>query len=175
MLQEKRLTRALYRDHWSFTNPFLKKRPIDGRSSHRGKLGLCTRECLNVVPSERKQDRRNIFLRPSLIKTDEFLYTPHSTSIYVATETPKTSRHCMLFNTVEFIAFFVVVLGLYSALNHRWQNRLLLVGSYFFYGCWDYRFLSLIVISTVIDYVSGIKIHGSDNRRTRKFFLVLRL
>ena len=108
-----------------------------------------------------------------MIKTDEFLYTPHSTSIYVATETPKTSRHCMLFNTVEFIAFFVVVLGLYWALNHRWQNRLLLVGSYFFYGCWDYRFLSLIVISTVIDYVSGIKIHGSDNRRTRKFFLVL--
>ncbi len=50
---------------------------------------------------------------------------------------------------------------------------MLLVASYFFYGCWDYRFLSLILISTVIDYVSGIKIQGSEKRRTRRFFLVL--
>lgn len=54
----------------------------------------------------------------------------------------------MLFNSVEFFIFFFIVLVLYYSLRHRWQNRMLLVASYFFYGWWDWRFLSLILIST---------------------------
>lgn len=61
----------------------------------------------------------------------------------------------MIFNSVQFGLFFIVVLALYWSLRHRQRNLLLLVASYFFYGMWDWRFLSLIAISTVVDYVIG--------------------
>ncbi|MGE0268247.1 MAG: MBOAT family protein [Candidatus Omnitrophota bacterium] len=58
-------------------------------------------------------------------------------------------------------------------LNHRWQNRMLLVASYVFYGTWDWRFLSLIWISTWVDYYIGNKIAGSaDKIRSKKYMLV---
>ncbi len=78
----------------------------------------------------------------------------------------------MLFNTVQFALFFLVVYGLYLLCSHRLQNRLLLVASYVFYGCWDWRFLSLIAISTVIDYTCGAGIHQSQGRKRRIFLLV---
>ena len=62
----------------------------------------------------------------------------------------------MLFNSIEFFVFFAIVYALYLRLPHRAQNRLLLLGSYVFYGWWDYRFLSLILISTVVDYLVGL-------------------
>lgn len=61
----------------------------------------------------------------------------------------------MLFNSFKFLYFFAVVYALYLVLDRRWQNRLLLVASYYFYGCWDRRFLLLILTSTVIDYACG--------------------
>lgn len=76
----------------------------------------------------------------------------------------------MLFNSVQFAIFFVALYLLYINLDHKWQNRLLLVGSYIFYGFWDWRFLSLIAISTVIDYYCGLKIYSSKGRK-RKLFL----
>lgn len=79
----------------------------------------------------------------------------------------------MLFNSLQFAIFFIIVYGLYLLLNHRWQNILLLVASYIFYGFWDWRFLSLIFISTIIDYISGIKIYETDNVNRRKFWLIL--
>ncbi len=77
----------------------------------------------------------------------------------------------MLFNSLEFFVFFAVVYSLYLVLNHRLQNRMLLVASYVFYGAWDWRFLSLIFTSTVLDYFCGLKIHESDNAKKRKLFL----
>ena len=62
----------------------------------------------------------------------------------------------MWFNSFEFWVFFPIVFGLYCILAHRAQNRLLLVASYFFYGLYDYRFLSLIIISTLTDYTSAL-------------------
>ncbi|MFC1510037.1 MBOAT family O-acyltransferase [Candidatus Omnitrophota bacterium] len=81
----------------------------------------------------------------------------------------------MLFNSFEFLCFFIVVYSLYVLLHkqHKWQNKLLLVASYVFYGSWDWRFLSLIVISTIVDYFCGIYIDASDNEKTRKQFLFL--
>ncbi|RJQ76360.1 MAG: MBOAT family protein [Desulfobacteraceae bacterium] len=85
----------------------------------------------------------------------------------------------MLFNSFAFAIFFPTVLLLYWCLSHRRQNVLLLVSSYFFYGCWDWRFLSLIAISTLVDYGAGIKIHQEDNRggldaaRRKKRWMVL--
>ncbi|NQT07268.1 MAG: MBOAT family protein [Candidatus Omnitrophica bacterium] len=77
----------------------------------------------------------------------------------------------MLFNSFPFLIFFIVVYSLYLALNHKRQNRMLLVASYVFYGSWDWRFLSLIWISTILDYVCGAKIYGSNDLKIKKLFL----
>ena len=79
----------------------------------------------------------------------------------------------MLFNTLQFAVFFIIVYSLYLVSNHRWQNRLLLLASYIFYGAWDWRFLSLIWISTVLDYFCGIIIDESGNIRKKRVFLFL--
>ncbi len=79
----------------------------------------------------------------------------------------------MLFNSFQFAVFFVIVYGLYLVLNHRWQNRMLLVASYVFYGAWDWRFLSLILLSTVLDYYCGLKIYTVKTRERKRFFLFL--
>ncbi|MDK2973298.1 MAG: alginate O-acetyltransferase complex protein AlgI [Candidatus Sumerlaeota bacterium] len=83
----------------------------------------------------------------------------------------------MQFNSFEFVVFFLVVYGLYLAMrrNIRAQNFLLLVGSYYFYGSWDPRFLSLLVISTVIDYFVGLKLAVTEDNRARRRLLVLSL
>jgi D-alanyl-lipoteichoic acid acyltransferase DltB (MBOAT superfamily) len=91
----------------------------------------------------------------------------------------------MLFNSLEFAAFFVVVYALYLATLRRVraQNLLLLAGSYFFYACWDWRFLGLIWLSTAIDYAVGRALdrrvrHPADqesayrySQRTRRWLL----
>lgn len=80
----------------------------------------------------------------------------------------------MLFNSVEFFIFLPVVFILYwFVLNKqlRNQNILVLVASYFFYGWWDWRFLFLIFLSTVVDYFVGLKIHHSKNAGVRKKWL----
>lgn len=77
----------------------------------------------------------------------------------------------MTFNSIPFAVFLAVVLGLYWAMSHRWQNRLLLVASYFFYGTWDYRFLSLIFITTAIDFWAGSELMATDDETRRKRLL----
>jgi len=78
----------------------------------------------------------------------------------------------MLFNTLEFGIFFVVVLSIYALLpSFRWQNYFLLAASYFFYACWDYRFLSLILISTTVDFLVGRLLHETADPKRRKFIL----
>ncbi|MCB2173661.1 MBOAT family protein [bacterium] len=79
----------------------------------------------------------------------------------------------MLFNSYVFWLFYAIVLLLYFRLQHRFQNRLLLVASYIFYGYWDYRFLSLILISTVVDYYVAQAIHASDRQSRRKRLLLV--
>jgi D-alanyl-lipoteichoic acid acyltransferase DltB (MBOAT superfamily) len=64
----------------------------------------------------------------------------------------------MLFNSFQFAVFLPTVVALYWALSHRWQNRMLLVASYVFYGAWDWRFLGLILLSTIVDYNAGLRI-----------------
>ncbi|HMP77171.1 MAG TPA: MBOAT family O-acyltransferase [Kiritimatiellia bacterium] len=74
----------------------------------------------------------------------------------------------MLFNSFQFILFFVAVFGLYLALPRRGQNRLLLLSSYLFYGAWDWRFLGLLAFSTVADYYFGRWIEDAPDTRRRK-------
>lgn len=78
----------------------------------------------------------------------------------------------MIFNSLVFWVFFAVVYGLYRALPHRGQNVLLLISSYFFYGWWDWRFLSLIFISTMVDYWAGLAMErAGENERRRRIVL----
>jgi len=77
----------------------------------------------------------------------------------------------MLFNSFIFWIFFFIVICLYRCLSHKSQNRMLLIASYIFYGYWDYRFLSLIFISTVVDYFVANAIQESKEQKTRKFAL----
>lgn len=79
----------------------------------------------------------------------------------------------MLFNSFSFLVFFSIVYLLYLIFNQRWQNRMLLVASYFFYGSWDWRFLSLIIISTLLDYCCGRGINYSSSLKNKKIFLFL--
>jgi D-alanyl-lipoteichoic acid acyltransferase DltB (MBOAT superfamily) len=70
----------------------------------------------------------------------------------------------VLFNTPEFFFFFSVVLLTYYRLPFRAQNVWLLAASYVFYATWDYRFLSLLLLSTVIDYSAGLAIAAARQR-----------
>lgn len=74
----------------------------------------------------------------------------------------------MLFNSFQFILFFVAVFGLYLALPRKGQNRLLLVASYIFYGAWDWRFLFLLAFSTAADFFFGRWIQDSNDTARRK-------
>ena len=77
----------------------------------------------------------------------------------------------MLFNSYVFWAFLAAVLAAYRVLPHRGQNALLLVASYVFYGAWDWRFLSLIWLSTAVDYVAAQRVHDAQRPATRRAWL----
>jgi len=81
----------------------------------------------------------------------------------------------MLFNSFDFVVFLALVLVLYRFLGHRSQNRMLLVASYVFYGWWDWRFLSLIALSTVIDFFCAQAIARAPDGFRKKRFLLLSL
>lgn len=83
----------------------------------------------------------------------------------------------MLFNSLEYLFFLPIVFSLYwlSQRNLRLQNFLVLVVSYFFYGCWDWRFLSLIVISSLTDYLVGIQMGKASDKGTKKALLGISL
>ncbi len=83
----------------------------------------------------------------------------------------------MLFNSWLFVLFFVVVYGMYLVLSkkHKAQNLLLLVASYIFYGAWDWRFLSLLGITTVVNHVIGLQLSKRSEERVRKILLALSL
>jgi alginate O-acetyltransferase complex protein AlgI len=62
----------------------------------------------------------------------------------------------MLFNSVDFIVFLLVVYCTYLVLPFRLQNYMLLAASYIFYGWWDVRFLFLVALSTTVDFWVGL-------------------
>jgi len=79
----------------------------------------------------------------------------------------------MQFNSWAYLIFLIFVLIIYYFLDRKNQNIFLLIASYFFYSAWDWRFSGLILISTLVDYVCGKKIHASGDLRIRRRFLVL--
>ncbi len=83
----------------------------------------------------------------------------------------------MLFNSLDFAVFFPIVFVLFWILakNIKLRNILLLTSSYIFYGWWDWRFLFLIGISSLVDFYIGQKIDRSDNLKVRKKYLLVSL
>ena len=82
----------------------------------------------------------------------------------------------MLFNSLEFGLFLPIVFILYWFVannNLKIQNCLLLGASYFFYGWWDWRFLSLIILSSFIDYFIGVFLISENREKRRKLLLML--
>jgi len=81
----------------------------------------------------------------------------------------------MLFNSVEFGFFLPIVFALYwfvANKNLRLQNLLLLIASYLFYGWWDWRFLSLIIFSSFVDYYLGIALYKANSHNKRRLLLL---
>ena len=74
----------------------------------------------------------------------------------------------MIFSSLEFMVFLPVVFGLYWMLQRqvRWQNLLVVVASYVFYGWWDWRFLLLIAFTSACSYFSGLIINDGRWRKT---------
>ena len=71
----------------------------------------------------------------------------------------------MSFNSLAFLIFLPVVFILYWGFLKKLgaQNLFILGASYFFYGWWDWRFLALIAISTLVDFISGQKIFEANS------------
>ncbi|WP_243472002.1 MBOAT family O-acyltransferase [Winogradskyella sp. MH6] len=80
----------------------------------------------------------------------------------------------MLFNSLEFFIFLPIVFAMYWLIGNKrikQQNLLIAISSYVFYGWWDWRFLFLILFSSLIDYTIGLKLNSEDKPSKRKVLL----
>ncbi|MCH2023869.1 MAG: hypothetical protein MK207_15435 [Saprospiraceae bacterium] len=80
----------------------------------------------------------------------------------------------MLFNSFDFAVFLPIFFILYwfaTNKNLKLQNFLIVIASYVFYSWWDWRFLSLIIFSTVVDYSVGLKLNNEEHQFKRKTLL----
>ena len=81
----------------------------------------------------------------------------------------------MIFNSIQYALFLPLVVGAYWTLPRRWRLPLLLLASYIFYGSWDHRFLSLIVVSTLADFTIGRVLGGTTEENKRRALLATSL
>lgn len=80
----------------------------------------------------------------------------------------------MLFNSIDFAIFLPIVFILYwfvTNKNLKLQNLLIVISSFIFYGWWDWRFLSLILFSIIVDFTIGVKLKSEENLFKRKAIL----
>lgn len=80
----------------------------------------------------------------------------------------------MLFNSFDFGFFLIIVYSIYwiiGAKRRKFQNIILLISSYIFYGFWDWRFLSLLFLSSLIDYIAARGIENTKRSSIRKLYL----
>ncbi len=82
----------------------------------------------------------------------------------------------MLFNSLLFLGFLPLVFTIYWLLgrkSYKLQNAFLLIASYYFYSCWDWRFLFLLMFSTLLDYYSGLMMQSAKNQSRKKLWFWL--
>jgi D-alanyl-lipoteichoic acid acyltransferase DltB (MBOAT superfamily) len=81
----------------------------------------------------------------------------------------------MLFNTTQFFIFLPVVLALFYLSPQRFRRYILLAASYFFYACWNPKFIALLLTLTAIDYTAAIWLEKVPPGPRKKAFLILSL
>ncbi|MEE9331535.1 MAG: MBOAT family O-acyltransferase [Methylophilaceae bacterium] len=79
----------------------------------------------------------------------------------------------MIFHSLKFVVFFGVVYAIYLSLRHKAQNRFLLAASYLFYSTWDWRFLVLIIITTLTDHLCATSIHATSDKARRQRYVAI--
>jgi alginate O-acetyltransferase complex protein AlgI len=100
--------------------------------------------------------------------------TPHCSDLAYTAERIRRQGRRLLFNSLEFVFFYVAVFALYALLRASWTLRkwLLLLASYFFYMAWNPPYVVLLVFSTALDFVAGGRIARSDSAFERRSWLV---
>ncbi len=81
----------------------------------------------------------------------------------------------MLFNSIDFLLFFPIVICIYFLMPYRFRWILLLIASYYFYMCWKVEYILLIMISTIVDYYVALKMEEKTEKADRKKFLYISL
>lgn len=82
----------------------------------------------------------------------------------------------MLFNSLDFAVFLPIVFILYwfvTQRNLKFQNALIVAASYYFYALWDWRFLFLIIFSTLVDFTVGYLLGKTKELSKRKILLAI--
>ncbi|MEO1621268.1 MAG: hypothetical protein AAFU53_09585, partial [Cyanobacteria bacterium J06632_3] len=89
----------------------------------------------------------------------------------------KSDAIAMIFTEFRFFLFFGLVFGVYWALRRNgWRKAWILACSYAFYGAWDWRFLSIIIGSTLVDYVVGLNLANPNaSKKARRSLLLMSL
>ena len=85
----------------------------------------------------------------------------------------------MVFNSIPFLVFVLLFFHLYWWINNKasvhWRNIYLIIASYIFYGWWDWRFLGLIIISSIVDFVIGLRMTSTKTTAKKKQLLIISL
>lgn len=81
----------------------------------------------------------------------------------------------MLFNSLQYLFFLPTIVGLYYLLNPKYRWILLLTASYYFYMCWRPEYIILIIGSTLVDYICGLKMGQATDRPSRRIYLIISL
>lgn len=79
----------------------------------------------------------------------------------------------MVFNSLHFLIFFPIAIGLYYATPYKWRWLVLTTLSYYFYMCWKAEYAFLIAFSTTVDYVCGIQMSKTDDKSKRKKWMLI--
>jgi len=81
----------------------------------------------------------------------------------------------MLFNSLDYLIFLPLVIVAFYLVPNRYRWVLLLAASYYFYMCWKWQYIFLIVISTMVDFYAGIQIAKTPDKKKKRWFLMLSL
>lgn len=81
----------------------------------------------------------------------------------------------MLFNSIDYLIFLPLVVVAFYLIPHRFRWVLLLAASYYFYMCWKWQYIFLILISTMVDFYAGIQIAKTPDKRRKRWFLLMSL
>src|SRR6188474_1120093 len=94
-------------------------------------------------------------------------------NFFIQIRKPFKINQLMFFNSLHFAIFLPLIFILYWSIGRsskKMQNIILILASYYFYSCWDWRFLFLLVFSTFLDFFTALKVEQSQKESTRKIW-----